>query len=125
MTHKRPNSQPFNGSPWKKSKKNESFFLSSTPKHAATITKLFEERKRLPIFPAKSQFIKKITRVQSAIVIGETGSGKTTQIPQVHIQSICTISLGPLFCFSPPVSFGIWIAQGTHNCCYPGKTAPH
>jgi len=38
---------------------------------------------QLPIFPAKKKLIHEIQRLETAIVIGETGSGKTTQIPQV------------------------------------------
>jgi len=46
--------------------------------------KLKAERKNLPIFRAKQKLIKKIIALESAIIIGETGSGKTTQIPQVR-----------------------------------------
>ena len=39
---------------------------------------------KLPIYPAKGKLINQIQRLDTAIVIGETGSGKTTQIPQVY-----------------------------------------
>lgn len=44
--------------------------------------KLQEERKNLPIFSAKRKLIQELNRLDTAIVIGETGSGKTTQLPQ-------------------------------------------
>uniref|UniRef100_A0A1A7Y0P4 ATP-dependent RNA helicase DHX33 n=1 Tax=Iconisemion striatum TaxID=60296 RepID=A0A1A7Y0P4_9TELE len=40
------------------------------------------QRKRLPIHQAKPQLLNQLRQLQNAILIGETGSGKTTQIPQ-------------------------------------------
>lgn len=57
-------------------------------------TQLDQERRALPIFQARSKFIKQMQGLSTAIVIGETGSGKTTQIPQVW--DLCCHSL---FCF--------------------------
>ena len=42
------------------------------------------KRRQLPIFPAKAALIKEIKLNINCIVVGETGSGKTTQIPQVY-----------------------------------------
>ncbi|PVD28898.1 hypothetical protein C0Q70_11493 [Pomacea canaliculata] len=39
-------------------------------------------RNRLPIFSVKGHLLTEIQKVKTAIIIGETGSGKTTQIPQ-------------------------------------------
>ena len=47
------------------------------------VHKLQQERRSLPIFPAKHKLTQQIRSLDTAIVIGETGSGKTTQIPQV------------------------------------------
>lgn len=47
--------------------------------------KLEEERQRLPIHAAKVQLLKELKKHETVIIVGETGSGKTTQIPQfVH-----------------------------------------
>jgi HrpA-like RNA helicase len=41
-----------------------------------------EERKQLPIYMARETLIEYIQRNQILIIVGETGSGKTTQLPQ-------------------------------------------
>uniref|UniRef100_A0A3Q2PI00 ATP-dependent RNA helicase DHX33 n=1 Tax=Fundulus heteroclitus TaxID=8078 RepID=A0A3Q2PI00_FUNHE len=40
------------------------------------------QRKQLPIYQAKPRLLSELRQLHNAIVIGETGSGKTTQIPQ-------------------------------------------
>lgn len=45
---------------------------------------LKEHREKLPIFKAKTEILKAISQNKTVIVIGETASGKTTQIPQVY-----------------------------------------
>ncbi|XP_058854318.1 ATP-dependent RNA helicase DHX33-like isoform X1 [Acipenser ruthenus] len=40
------------------------------------------QRKHLPIYQARQQLINQLRQLHSAVLIGETGSGKTTQIPQ-------------------------------------------
>ncbi|XP_029649141.1 ATP-dependent RNA helicase DHX33 [Octopus sinensis] len=46
------------------------------------ILTLKKERQELPAYKARNQIISHIQRLSTAIVIGETGSGKTTQVPQ-------------------------------------------
>ncbi|KYQ89599.1 DEAD/DEAH box helicase [Tieghemostelium lacteum] len=41
-----------------------------------------EVRKSLPIFPYREELIQAVNDYQVLIIVGETGSGKTTQIPQ-------------------------------------------
>ena len=43
---------------------------------------ILEKRKRLPAWEAKGHLIKLVNEHQILILQGETGSGKTTQIPQ-------------------------------------------
>ena len=40
----------------------------------------------LPIFPMKSEILQAIQKHQVTIISGETGSGKTTQVPQFLLQ---------------------------------------
>lgn len=49
------------------------------------ICSLKKELQELPAYRARKQLIQHIQRLGTAIIIGETGSGKTTQVPQVKI----------------------------------------
>lgn len=49
------------------------------------ICSLKKEQQELPAYRARKQIIQHIQRLGTAIIIGETGSGKTTQVPQVKI----------------------------------------
>jgi len=48
--------------------------------------RLKAERHSLPVYRARRSLLDQLRQLRgsTAIVIGETGSGKTTQIPQVH-----------------------------------------
>ncbi|KAL4036181.1 hypothetical protein IC575_004908 [Cucumis melo] len=41
-----------------------------------------QERKTLPIYPYRDQLLQAVNDYQVLVIVGETGSGKTTQIPQ-------------------------------------------
>ncbi|KAL6554780.1 Pre-mRNA-splicing factor ATP-dependent RNA helicase DEAH1 [Orobanche gracilis] len=43
---------------------------------------LQDERKKLPIYPFRDEFLQAVRDHQVLVIVGETGSGKTTQIPQ-------------------------------------------
>ncbi|EAL64818.1 DEAD/DEAH box helicase [Dictyostelium discoideum AX4] len=48
---------------------------------------ILEKRKELPVWKQKEDFIKVIKENQVVILVGETGSGKTTQIPQFVVDA--------------------------------------
>ncbi|GLT72453.1 hypothetical protein SLA2020_443870 [Shorea laevis] len=48
----------------------------------SALEKLQEDRKTLPIYPYRDELLKAIDDHQVLVIVGETGSGKTTQIPQ-------------------------------------------
>uniref|UniRef100_A0A3B4YD30 RNA helicase n=1 Tax=Seriola lalandi dorsalis TaxID=1841481 RepID=A0A3B4YD30_SERLL len=52
------------------------------PRKGNATTPIEVQRKQLPIYQAKPQLLNQLRQLHSAILIGETGSGKTTQIPQ-------------------------------------------
>ncbi|XP_063842000.1 ATP-dependent RNA helicase DHX33-like [Scylla paramamosain] len=52
---------------------------AKNPEH---LRNLLSQRHALPIFPARARLLEEFKKHQTVIVIGETGSGKTTQIPQ-------------------------------------------
>ncbi|XP_954227.1 ATP-dependent helicase, putative [Theileria annulata] len=65
---------------------------NTTHTHTTASTKrvyknILEERKNLPIYKLREEIINEIIHNQILIVIGETGSGKTTQIPQYLYES--------------------------------------
>ncbi len=48
---------------------------------------ILEKRKTLPIWEYKDKLIELLTNNQIVIVVGETGSGKTTQVPQFIVEA--------------------------------------
>jgi pre-mRNA-splicing factor ATP-dependent RNA helicase DHX16 len=61
----------------------EERFLGEQLKAAEKRAKSIEEtRKRLPIYAYRDEFLAALEQFQTIILVGETGSGKTTQLPQ-------------------------------------------
>ncbi|KAI8977852.1 pre-mRNA-splicing factor ATP-dependent RNA helicase PRP43 [Trametes punicea] len=50
--------------------------------HSAQYKKILDMRKKLPVFGQMDEFLKMFSSHQIIVMVGETGSGKTTQIPQ-------------------------------------------
>ena len=50
-----------------------------------------ETRRSLPIYPFREDLIDAIKEHQVLIVEGETGSGKTTQVPQYLVEAVSYI----------------------------------
>ncbi|XP_014680352.1 PREDICTED: ATP-dependent RNA helicase DHX8-like, partial [Priapulus caudatus] len=61
---------------------------------------LLEQRESLPIYKLKEELVKAVNDNQILIVIGETGSGKTTQITQYLAESGYTVR-GKIGCTQP------------------------
>ncbi|KAM5558395.1 putative pre-mRNA-splicing factor ATP-dependent RNA helicase DEAH2 [Rosa sericea] len=49
---------------------------------------ILEKRKTLPVWHQKEEFFQALKKSQSLILVGETGSGKTTQIPQFVLEAV-------------------------------------
>uniref|UniRef100_A0A673GQH3 RNA helicase n=1 Tax=Sinocyclocheilus rhinocerous TaxID=307959 RepID=A0A673GQH3_9TELE len=68
------------GSPFFRLDKKKPGMLLPRAGHAAV--GVDTQRKQLPIYQSRTQLINQIRQLHNAVFIGETGSGKTTQIPQ-------------------------------------------
>ncbi|OIT40058.1 pre-mrna-splicing factor atp-dependent rna helicase deah1 [Nicotiana attenuata] len=71
-------------------------------KSTATLAfeKLQEDRKILPIYPYRDDLFKAINDHQVLVIVGETGSGKTTQIPQ-YLHEAGYTKRGKIGCTQP------------------------
>ncbi|KAJ4485738.1 P-loop containing nucleoside triphosphate hydrolase protein [Lentinula aciculospora] len=56
--------------------------------HSEKYRQIFHERRRLPSFTMESQFLDLLVSNQVVVVVGETGCGKTTQLPQFILDSL-------------------------------------
>ncbi|KIK99476.1 hypothetical protein PAXRUDRAFT_30490 [Paxillus rubicundulus Ve08.2h10] len=61
---------------------------------SSTYTELLASRQRLPAFAAKAQFLDALNKNRVVIVVGETGCGKTTQLPQFILDSLICAGRG-------------------------------
>ncbi|XP_063376129.1 ATP-dependent RNA helicase DHX33-like [Cydia fagiglandana] len=63
--------------------------IEKSPVKQAVVENLLEARKRLPVYTVRGRLLEEIKKNDTMILIGETGSGKTTQIPQlIHEQRL-------------------------------------
>ncbi|KDQ15674.1 hypothetical protein BOTBODRAFT_54555 [Botryobasidium botryosum FD-172 SS1] len=61
---------------------------------AKEYVKMLTEREKLPAWRARGKIVNIIARERVVVVVGETGSGKTTQLPQFILDSAILSSLG-------------------------------
>lgn len=50
--------------------------------------RLLTERQRLPVFQHRSRVVEALKRHRVVVIAGETGSGKSTQIPQFILEDV-------------------------------------
>jgi pre-mRNA-splicing factor ATP-dependent RNA helicase DHX16 len=62
--------------------------------------KLLAGRKQLPVYPYREEFLAAVKDHQVMVLVGETGSGKTTQIPQ-YLHEVGYSELGKIGCTQP------------------------
>ncbi|EKM84037.1 hypothetical protein AGABI1DRAFT_51702 [Agaricus bisporus var. burnettii JB137-S8] len=58
-----------------------------TSKQSNILSTISEMRRRLPAFKARRDFLNYLLQNRAVVVVGETGSGKTTQLPQYILES--------------------------------------
>ncbi|XP_045805555.1 probable pre-mRNA-splicing factor ATP-dependent RNA helicase DEAH2 [Trifolium pratense] len=56
--------------------------------YSARYYDIFDKRKTLPVWQQKDDFLQVFKDNQTLILVGETGSGKTTQIPQFVLEAV-------------------------------------
>ncbi|KAL3700626.1 hypothetical protein R1sor_018648 [Riccia sorocarpa] len=62
---------------------------------------ILEKRKTLPVWQQKQDFLDILAKNQTMILVGETGSGKTTQIPQFVVEAGYTANRKQVACTQP------------------------
>jgi hypothetical protein len=83
---------------------------------------LAEQRKGLPIYQFRTQFLEAIQANQVLVVVGETGSGKTTQITQYLAEAGYT-SAGIIGCTQPRRVAAMSVAKRVAEEVRPGARA--
>lgn len=78
--------------------------------HQKTHSPARKHRFNLPIFTGRNAIIAEVRMKESVIIVGETGSGKTTQIPQ-YLHEARLTKLGAIACTQPRRVAAISIAQ--------------
>ncbi|PVU85597.1 hypothetical protein BB559_006920 [Furculomyces boomerangus] len=76
--------------------------LTQKDKYKLRAKNLLKQRKELPIYSAKDAIVKSIEKNKTVVVIGETGSGKTTQIPQFLLESGMVRNFGSAIAVTQP-----------------------
>ncbi|XP_070683203.1 pre-mRNA-splicing factor ATP-dependent RNA helicase DEAH1-like isoform X1 [Malus domestica] len=66
----------------------------------STLEKLQEDRKTLPIYTYRESLLDAVEKHQVLVIVGETGSGKTTQIPQ-YLHEAGYTKRGKIGCTQP------------------------
>lgn len=72
---------------------------------------LFRKRIGLPVFEYKDKFLELMDKYQSIVLVGETGSGKTTQIPQWCVHWSRSRSKRSVACTQPRRVAAMSVAQ--------------
>ncbi|EDQ86008.1 uncharacterized protein MONBRDRAFT_33958 [Monosiga brevicollis MX1] len=72
---------------------------------------LSQQRARLPVFEARERILYMLEKYQTLIVVGETGSGKSTQIPQYLHEAGWTADGRVVACLQPRRVAAVSVAQ--------------
>lgn len=70
-------------------------------KREEKVKTILETRKSLPVFSYREELLEAVENYQTIIVVGETGSGKTTQIPQYLVEAGYTKGSKKIGCTQP------------------------
>lgn len=70
-------------------------------KREEKISSILETRRSLPVFAYREELLQAVEDYQTIIIVGETGSGKTTQIPQYLVEAGYTNDGKKIGCTQP------------------------
>ena len=70
-------------------------------KREEKIDSILETRRSLPVFAYREELLQAVENYQTIIIVGETGSGKTTQIPQYLVEAGYTKDGKKIGCTQP------------------------
>ncbi|KAH7919672.1 P-loop containing nucleoside triphosphate hydrolase protein [Leucogyrophana mollusca] len=90
-----------NGNQVRKALEHETNPFTKLP-HTPQYRKILEARKKLPVYAQMDEFYKMFSNNQIIVMVGETGSGKTTQIPQFVAYSDLPHTRGKLVACTQP-----------------------
>lgn len=72
---------------------------------------LLKKRKQLPVWEYKEKFMELMQKFQTIVLVGETGSGKTTQIPQWCVEFARSMGTRAVSCTQPRRVAAMSVAQ--------------
>lgn len=82
----------------KESNSNENDLPTHSPitnrPYSANALEILKKRAQLPVWAAKQKFLDLVENNQVTVLVGETGSGKTTQCPQFLAETYCPLFPG-------------------------------
>lgn len=81
--------------------------LPFTPKYH----ELYRKRITLPVFEYRTDFMRLLEKNQCIVLVGETGSGKTTQIPQWCVEYARSVGTKGVCCTQPRRVAAMSVAQ--------------
>lgn len=82
--------------------------------YSSRFHEVLEKRRRLPAWEARKDFLRLIKQHQVVLLVGETGSGKTTQVPQILLDAGYHVQGGQLrsiVCTEPQSAAAMSAAQ--------------
>ncbi|KAF9171324.1 hypothetical protein BGX21_002859 [Mortierella sp. AD011] len=91
-------------------KDSEAIIVAYSDTKLATLS-LSDQRKQLPVYNHRTEFLYLIEKYQVVILVGQTGSGKTTQIPQYLYESGWTAGGRVVACTQPRRVAATTVAQ--------------
>ncbi|PHH59677.1 hypothetical protein CDD81_2679 [Ophiocordyceps australis] len=109
LAHMYPDKGPFSGMQRRKTTAEQAAHIEDSPTnaftgqaHSQSYFGILETRRSLPVHRQRQEFLDKFHSTQILVFVGETGSGKTTQIPQYVVYDELPQQTGKLIACTQP-----------------------